>query len=229
MHYFGGKSRIATRVAAIINDFSPVNYYEPFCGGLWVTQYVQAQTYFLSDANPALITLYQHMLNGWIPPTRVTEEEYQHYRVTRNPSDPMTAFVGIGCAFTGKLWGGYARDNRGTNYAHAAHTSLLKKFKALRGKNIRFECCSFDKLYIPPQSVVYCDPPYGGTKNNHYFDGVTDDLWDTMRVWSNTSVNIVSEYNAPPDYTCIEEFRTHTEVRSGSGREPRIEKVYMKL
>jgi DNA adenine methylase len=233
MQYFGGKFRIAKLIGEVINGFSPKTYYEPFCGGLSVTVQVKAESYILSDNNPYLITLYRHLQEGWQPPDEVDEFTYQCYRQYQDQEDPMTALVGIGCSFSGKWFGGYARNKPrngklvGDDYAGAAKRSLLKKISVLPKTKAHFTNADFKELRPLSGSLIYCDPPYQNTTNGyhseaHYF-------WDTMRTWSKTCTVIVSEYQAPEDFMCIEEFPTFTEIRGKSGRDARTERLFMKL
>lgn len=70
-----------------------------------------------------LISLYRALGDGWDPPANVDEALYQRmldrFRSGRDrdplvgdldPDDPLTAFVGFFCSFSGKWWGGYARN-----------------------------------------------------------------------------------------------------------------------
>ena len=63
-----------------------------------------------SDVNRPLITMYKALQDGWIPPSTVTEEMYAEYKGIQDAEDPLTAFIGIGCSFSGKWFGGYARS-----------------------------------------------------------------------------------------------------------------------
>lgn len=100
MRYLGGKSKIRKQVGALIAQFlTPTcTYLEPFVGGAWVLQEVRHPYRVACDANTHLITMYQHLQKGWKPPTSVSEEQFANYQNTQPPGDPMTAFVGFGCA-----------------------------------------------------------------------------------------------------------------------------------
>lgn len=52
--------------------------------------------------------------------------------------------------------------------------------------------------------VIYCDPPYKGTKK--YSNAVNfdyDEFWDIMRKWTKYNIVLVSEEFAPDDFECI--------------------------
>ena len=46
---------------------------------------------------------------GGIPPSTVTEEMYAEYKGIQDAEDPLTAFIGIGCSFSGEVVWGYAQ------------------------------------------------------------------------------------------------------------------------
>lgn len=107
MQYLGGKSKTRKQIASFLESVRKPEetYFEPFVGGAWILQEMSGSR-IASDGNKSLIAMYKALQNGWIPPTFVSESEYQQVRKTNDPSNPMTAFCGIGCSFAGKLWGG---------------------------------------------------------------------------------------------------------------------------
>lgn len=227
MQYFGGKCRIAKQIAGLINEQRPSQYYEPFCGGLWVSQYVQAGTLHLSDVSQPLITLYQALWDGWVPPSVVSEGDYKHYQDKQDYADPMTGFVGYGCSFAGKYFGGYARYLT-RNYALSAKNSLARKFKQLREKDVRFAVCDYSKV-VPEVSgsVVYCDPPYQGTTsytiapNFHWLE-----FWAWVKERSELATVLTSSYEAPHSFHATLTIPTKTAIRTKTGCEARYEKVF---
>lgn len=226
MRYLGGKSRIGKKIAAIVNAeiaANPRPYLEPFCGACWVTQHIVAPSRMCSDANGALIAMWQALQAGWVPPTEVSEAMYADAKAGK--LDPATtAFIGFGCSFGGKWFGGYARDYRGADYCRAAKNSLAAKLKNLAG--VEFVNLPYEAL-APEGRVIYCDPPYQGTTSYRAvpaFD--TGKFWDTVRRWAESNTVFVSEYAAPDDIPCVAEFQTRLGMRSKSGREPRIEKLF---
>lgn len=227
MHYFVGKFRTSSKIAEVLNSFHPTTYYEPFCGGLWVTVKVVADRYILSDNNQALITLYQSLANGWVPPDEVSESDYQWYRLTQDPTDPMTAFVGIGCSFSAKWFGGYARGHANKGYAHTAKRSLKAKLDVLSRRRVSYSYTDFKCIVPTTGSLIYCDPPYLNTTNGYSSSAI--EFWETMRMWSESCTVVISEYQAPDDFICVAEFPTMAEIRGKTGRDPRIERLFMTL
>lgn len=224
MHYLGGKYRVADKIAALISTYTPEIYVEPFCGSAWVADKVDARRVILADACWPLISLYRSLKGGWVPPSEVTEAEYEHLRRLRDPADPLTAFAGFGCSFSGRYFEGYARSGT-RNYAMNAKNSLLRK----RSLWLRAELVVADYRALRPRgAVIYCDPPYDGTKG---FSGTARWesilFWEVVRRWSKENTVLVSEYSAPPDFQCVLEIPTKTDMRMGSGlKEQRVERVF---
>lgn len=152
-----------------------------------------------SDCHPALIALYGALQEGWDPPPTVTREDYDRARLLLD-SDPLKGFIGFGASFGGRWFGGFARDQDGYDYARGSRRTLLRQFRHLQG--VEFECRSF--FDVEPgtwQGVIYCDPPYRGTKR--YTTGAFDHagFWDLCRRWVNTGVRVfVSELECPIDH-----------------------------
>jgi DNA adenine methylase len=179
-----------------------------------------------SDANRALISLYKALQAGWIPPTSVTKEEYAIVKAKMDEDDPLTAFVGFGCSYSGKWFGGLAKDGNGRNYAQNAHNSLMDKLPHIMG--VDFRHTPYD-TYTPKGMLVYCDPPYvsaTGYGAVGKFD--SDHFWDVMREWSRENVVVISEYTAPDDFEFVLSIQTKTDMRMKDGtKEPRTEKLFM--
>ena len=200
---------------------------------------IDAPVKIVSDACLPLITLLKAVQSGWEPPTTLSEEDYGWLKAINDPYDPMTAFAGFGCSFAGKWFGGYARCNRGDNYAKNSSSSLRKQFGRNYAMNARngllkhkndgvVFCCADYRALVPQDALIYCDPPYAGTTGYNAvgkFDW--EEFWDTMRVWSLTGNTVfISEYAAPEDFVCVLEIPTNTEIRTKAGREPRIERLF---
>lgn len=226
MRYFGGKSRTRKKIAAFLESVRKPDqpYFEPFVGGAWVLQEMTGER-IASDGNKALIAMYKALQTGWIPPTFVSEEEYQQVRKANNPADPMTIFCGIGCSFAGKLWGGYARSDGKTCYAQTSHNSLMKQLPKI--KDVQFIDGLFHE-HKPEGMLVYCDPPYQGTTQYGAFSGFDHKLfWQTMREWSKHNTVVVSEYKAPNDFKCVAEFSSRMGLTTENERPIRCEKLFM--
>lgn len=228
MQYFGGKQRIAKQIASVLNPIIARYgaYVEPFVGGASMMAATSAIVRTGGDANVALITMWRALCDGWIPPTIVTEEMYKQINETRDDNDPMTAFVGFGCSFAGKWFGGYARGGMNRNYAANAASSIRKKLTNLR--DVRWYAGDYRTCPIDYPSVIYCDPPYTGTTQyaaTESFD------WDVFWDWClarhhDGHAVFVSEYTAPPTFQKIREITTKTDIRCATGKETRRECLF---
>ena len=177
------------------------------------------------DKHPYLIAMYKELQNGWIPPDTITKEEYYYIKNNKDEKPYLTGFVGFGCSFAGKWFGGYASNSRGDNYCLNSKNSILRKMNTLN--DVRFEVADYKDL-IFKDSLIYCDPPYQGTTQYGLvgeFDSI--EFWETMRMWSQYNTVIVSEYNAPEDFKCVWQKKTKTEIRNRDNiREDRVERLY---
>lgn len=229
MQYMGSKARFAKEILPIIlQDRTDGQWYvEPFCGGANVIDKVTGNR-IANDFHPHLICLLQAVSNGWVPPSDVSEEEYKEAKSAKS-IDPLTAFIGFGCSFGTKWFGGYARNKMGTNYAKMNAVNLLKQAPGLRG--IDFRCGSYCDLDIPENSIIYCDPPYEGT-TKYSTSGIDyKAFWRWCRDMASAGHKVyVSEYNAPDDFQCVWEKKTHANFDSGrDGGSERTERLFRKV
>jgi DNA adenine methylase len=178
-----------------------------------------------TDANPALIALYQAVQQGWVPPEQATDE--QRKQALQLPdSDPMKAFLRIGCGFSGNWSSGFARDSHGRNYAAQAQRCLLRDVSGLKT-----QIQHLDFLDVAPRPInakLYCDPPYAGTTG---YAGAPpfDSALFCLRVaeWSRYTDVFVSEYQFPLG-VCIWQRAQKTTVAAGTSGKSKtaVEKLF---
>ena len=228
MRYFGGKTRTCKEIADSIqyNLKKGQLFISPFVGGGWVECLVQG-TKECYDKHRYLIAMYNELQRGWKPPEVITKEQYDYVREHPDVEPHLTGFVGFGCSFAGKWFGGYAKDSSDRNFCLNARNSILRKIKGFR--NTKFECKDYKDI-SPSGAVIYCDPPYEGTaqySKQIVGDFDSDEFWATMRKWSENNVVIISEYNAPDDFNCIWEQTVQLDMRdSDNKKEIRKEKLF---
>lgn len=214
MRYVGGKSRILRHLVPHITGTGRSIYVEPFVGGGAVLARVarQFQTVYAFDAHPDLILMYQALQAGWTPPETVTKEDYAALR----DADPsaLRGFVGFGCSFGGKWWGGHAHGG-GRNHAGESARNVMKMVSSgVADPHVHYlqadalEILTSDVLLgMAPDAVVYCDPPYEettGYKGTDTFDHAA--FWRACQTAADAgAVVLVSEYSPPP-------VTVHTEV-----------------
>ena len=231
MQYMGGKTHIAKQVA---QHLSPTFggggencFISLFCGSCAVESKVKGfSSITCNDRHPYLIALLNAVKSGWQPPDTVSEDEYRFIRQNKDLHPALTGFVGFGCSFGGKWFGGYARDKYGRNYAAQASQSLLADMVALMGAT--FICSDYRSVKIPPGAVVYADPPYANTAgySGEKFD--SDEFWICARLIAETGHKIfVSEQQAPPGWVAVwEKPFTRTLDRNKSNQFQITEKLF---
>jgi DNA adenine methylase len=199
MRYVGSKGRHAKDIVPILEShWSDHKFYiEPFVGGGNLFCKVSLPNKIGFDADKYPIALLKAIRDGWVPPENISEEEYYSVKSNKDSfADHYVAFVGFCCSFSGKFFGGYARDRNNTNYAAVGSRSLLRQSCGLSGANLavrRYE----EMGYIPSKSLIYCDPPYKGTQG--YTNSIDHEhFWSWCRgLVKGGHTVFVSEYEAP--------------------------------
>ena len=232
MRYLGGKNQLGKEISGILKKYAPPEkyskYIEPFCGSLGVTIHmVDDYKVYVSDYQKDLILLWKAIKSGTFKyPRSVSKQTYYRYKNDPKPS-AMRAFVGFGCSFGGKWFGGYAEDYNKKNYTICSETvrsikrleSSIKKIKSIKH-------CSYDKWHLK-NCLIYCEPPY---RNTTGYDGIDsfdhEKFWDTIRKWSKRNIVIVSEYTAPKDFKCIWK-KQRAQSLAPNNNKTKTEKLFM--
>jgi DNA adenine methylase len=217
LNYMGSKARLANELGEIISRArKPRQWFvEPFVGGFNIAGNL-CNPRLASDSNPYLISMYKALQQGWIPPSSITFEEYTKIKTNKTDYPPeLVAFVGFGCSFGNKWFGGYARstcNNRVRNFAAETKNAILKNLKQING--VQFIHSSYDRLTIPDNSLIYCDPPY---ENSTHYNAV--DKFDHQKFWGWVRYTVqkghivfVSEYTAPDDFVEVFEKRVYVNL-----------------
>jgi len=230
MRYFGGKTRTCKEIAAVLNVNRKEGqvFLSPFVGGGWVEQYL-AGPKILSDRHYYLIAMYQGLQSGWLPPSEISKEEYNRVHRNLDEDKRLSGFIGFGCSFSGKWFGGYAKDNTGRNYAANAYNSLLAKMENGLLSDAEILCCDY-KDHKPKGMLIYCDPPYKGT--TQYAKSVvgafdSEEFWNVMREWSKDNEVFISEYDAPEDFEVVWQKEVKLDIRDKENKkQARVEKLF---
>lgn len=231
MHYLGGKSGIAKDIAMIINKkiSGGVTFVSLFCGALSVeSQIVGASRMILNDKHKYLIAMLRAVQNGYDLPEKITEEEYNDIKANRDRDIVLSGFVGFACSFGGKWLDTYAKDREGkVNYALRNKKSLLRKMATL--KNAEFVNADYRDVIIPPQSIIYADPPYENTVGYTVGKFDSTEFWEYMRQLTREGHTVfVSEQNAPDDFKCVWEKQVSRSINyHGDKRTHKTEKLFM--
>lgn len=221
----GSKNRIAKEILPIIlKDRKDGQWYvEPFVGGANLIDKVGGNR-IGADSNEYLIELLIKLRDGWLPPQKITKEEYLNIKdnIEKYPKH-LVGYVAFQLSFGSMWFGSYRRDNTNQrDYSLEAYHNVKKQAPNL--KNIDFKNCSYRDLEIPPNSIIYCDPPYENTASYKGSEDFNHGLfWGWCREQAqNGHAIFVSEYNAPPDFECV----WSKPLRNGISKKTAQEKLF---
>jgi DNA adenine methylase len=221
VQYLGGKQRIARSIARVVLATTDrrSRYVEPFLGGGSV---MRALAPHFADAvagdwSEDVCLLWQAVRDGWEPPTSVTEAEYEALR--RSPPSALRGFVGFGCSFGGKFFGGFARGSR--NYASLSAAPVERARGAASSLRLvaRRDYGDWDGE-VGPDSVVYCDAPYAETTGYASSRGgfCHDRFWRTCDAWVDRGAHVyVSEQRGPAHWNILWEHPHRKRVAGCTG------------
>lgn len=246
----GSKSRIAKYIVPIIQKYIDENnitiYVEPFVGGANVIDKIICKEKFGFDKNRYLIALLKRVQFGQALLDEVPKEWYDQARTEFNNGNIISfedweaGNIGFLASYNGRWFdGGYAKPGyektknglRYRDYYQESKNNILVQAPNLAG--IKFWSTdyknSFDVIDSNSGMLIYCDPPYWGTKqyaNAANFD--YDEFWQTMREWSKNNIVIISEQNAPDDFKCIWEQEVSRSIKA-TDKSKSTEKLFMHI
>lgn len=224
MHYHGGKYRFVKHITPIIQaeiDKTQARHFiSPFCEACNIESAIVHADKVCNDKNAYIIQMWQELQQGREFPSTVTEEQYKHVRDRKDEDPALTGFIGAGCSYAGKWFRGYARDRTGKKYADQAkrgnettmdgriYRNFAREAKDSNERIMRaglkhavFTAGDYRDVEIPPDTVMYCDPPYADT---HGYDGAkgfnSAEFWAYMDELPDNTPNLsifVSERTAP--------------------------------
>ena len=215
MVYQGSKARLAKYIVPILQKYINENniklYYEPFCGGLNVIDKIDCECRIASDYNQDLITLLKYVQKD--PNLSIAPEEcsFEHYsdvrsnRYTGKYPQEYVALIGYCASYGGRYFdGGYGRDSKG---GRSIYTERLRNLKEQAKQMLNIDLYHRDyKDYLNTgikNALIYCDPPYTGTKQYSKQKINYDEFYDFCRKMSEDNIVIISEYWMPDDFECI--------------------------
>ena len=220
MVYMGSKSKYAQYIAPIlqktINDRGVSLYIEPFVGGANMIDKIKCERRIGYDRSETLIALLCQARDDF---SKILPEGSQelwnkgkgYVKDGIMPEDMTLADIGameFFASFSSRGFpGGYANNVNGRNYFCERRDNLEKQAPAL--KEIEFYQSNYYDLPIPKGAVVYCDPPYAGTKEYGYAKQEKmnyERFWNWVRELSKENYVFVSEQSAPADFDIIWEM-----------------------
>lgn len=201
----GSKNKIAKYLLPhILKNRKPNQaYVEPFTGGANMIDKVDGVR-IGGELNEYIVAMWLALLDGWIPRIDYTREEYKFIRQNPDIDKQLTGWMGTSCSYSGKWFGGHlsgVTTKAGErNYQIEAFNNVMEQLPQLL--DVCFIPSPYDELFIPDQSIIYCDPPYKGTtgykdKFNH------DKFYQWCREMANDNQLFISEYTAPDDFISV--------------------------
>lgn len=228
MKYMGSKARIAKHILPIIlKDRKEGQWYvEPFVGGANMIDKVDGNRIGADSDSDCIkcLEIIRDKIN--LIPKNGYEFNESLYKDRCSRIPWMSPYAAYAFSFGGKKWGGFRRDKNGLrDYVAEAYKNSEKQSPLLKG--IELSHCSYDLLSIPPQSIIYCDPPYAGTtKYKDDFDH--EKFWQWCRYKTSEGHKVfVSEYNAPDDFVCIWQQELNVTVARNKKQKKAIEKLFV--
>ena len=228
MKYMGSKRRYVKYLLPIIleNRKNGQWYVEPFVGGCNVIENVKGNRAGI-DINRYLISMWQALQDGWIPPENISEEEYVDIRDNKECyPEYLIGYVGFNLSYAGKWWGGYARDGaRKRNYGDEAFRHIMKQVPKI--KDVFFVDGDYLEMEFKDICTIYCDPPYqNATQYKDRFDH--DSFWNWCRERRAEGHKIfISEYSAPEDFKCVWEKAVNNTLVQNTGSKQGVERLFV--
>ncbi len=237
MKYMGSKARIAKYILPIILKDRKEGqcYVETFVGGANIIDKVDGWR-IGADSNEWVILALRYIRDGDLPKnnTEFTEIDYANcakaLRENRKPpfSLGLTGYSLISFSFGAKWIGGWSRgkDSQGNqrDYVAEQFRANTKQKPLLCG--VKLKHSTYSDLDIPPNSIIYCDPPYAGT-TKYKDDFNHDDFWQWCREKVKEGHRVfVSEYNAPDDFLCVWKKEIQSGLNTNSTKKG-VEKLFI--
>lgn len=257
MKYMGSKARFTKQILPIIlKDRKPEQWYvEPFAGGMNVICEVDGNR-IANDKNEFLIAMWDELTKGTDFTKVINKDLYDEARNRVNGKEPnkfcincnlptdgnpcsykkcpiypqMTkaeiGWIGWMASFNGRFFdGGYSGRTKTRNYIDEQIRNTLKQVDKLKG--VVFSFGDYDKINIPNNSIIYCDPPYKNTKQYATSKNFSHtDFFEWCREMSKKGHTLyVSEYEAPNDFECVWEIKTKSYMKP-SRAEQTTEKLF---
>lgn len=226
MKYVGSKNRIAKDILEIMIPLrGDRTWVEPFVGGANLIDKVSGDR-IGADANANVIKALKFIRDNLkdIPKNRLEFTEDMYKALRSSPDTELKAFAGFTYSFGAKWLGGWSRSGN-RDYVNEAYKNAVKQSPKLQG--IKLIHSDYAELQIPPNSLIYCDPPYASTTK--YATGAFDHdkFFDWCRSMEQKGhIVFVSEYQAPDDFECVYEKRIVSSLDKNTGGRTGLEKLF---
>ena len=233
MKYMGSKAKHAKEILPIIlKDRKPEQWYvEPFVGGGNIIDKVSGHR-LGADSNEFVICALETIRDkiDLIPKSEncFNIHDYKSIRSSNPRENPLTGYAAFALSFGGKFFGGWCRgkssDGKQRDYVNEQYRAAKKQSPLLGGVDLI--CCKYQDLIIPPNSLIYCDPPYdGATGYKDRFDSAAFWQWCRDKKAEGHTI-FVSEYEAPEDFVCVWEKKVSSSLTKDTGSKKAIERLF---
>lgn len=232
MVYVGSKSRLSKYIVPILQKYIDINnvttYIEPFVGGANIIDKINCENRIGYDIHEGLIGIFNAVKNGFIPPSTITETEYNNAKKGLI-SEPLRSYIGFQGSYATKYWGGFARGFKADGITpRDIYNERTRNFKKQIPNllDIHFEVKNFLDINTE-NSLIYCDPPYKNT-TEYSTGGFNHNLfWNWVKNLSNKNIVIVSEFQAPTEFKSIWEKERNCSLDKDTGAVKKIEKLFI--
>ena len=181
--------------------------------------------------------MWKSLTNGKEFPKHIDKTFYDKvrdcsYGRNNDYEDDLVGWVGFMASFNGRFFdGGYSGHNallksgKQRDYITENINNTLKQVEKL--KNVEWYSGDYYNCTLPENSLIYCDPPYQGTKQystSKNFDYEMFYNWCRAMKEDGHTV-FVSEYNMPSDFKCIWQKEVTNAMNLTSTKKP-TEKLF---
>lgn len=218
MVYPGSKNRLAIYFVPlfqkIIEKYDIKTYIEPFVGGANIFDKIKCENKIAYDKSQTLIALFnQGLKDASIIPAHGSREwwdeakaQYKGEKSRTMPDWEIGAIQFFASFGTRGFPGGFANNKNEKDYYNERYRNFIEQLGTLRRTGGKFYCKEYKNIEIPQRSLVYCDPPYEGTKPYGYsFENSFNhkEYWNWIRDISKNNYVICSEQQCPQDFQII--------------------------
>ncbi len=229
MKYMGSKNRVAAEILPIILQGRTKSqwYVEPFVGGGNMIDKVEGLR-IGADFNEHVIQALRLIRDQvhTLPQNNTEFCEADYRLVKRLSKHCLKGYIGFTLSYSGKWFGGWCRDGeRKRDYVREAYRNAVKQSPKLQG--VKLFQCSYTDLPLPPESIIYCDPPYAETTGyKDKFNSTSFWTWCANMAKRGHKV-FVSEYSAPAGWRCVWKKELVSSLTKDTGSKIGIEKLFI--
>lgn len=205
MTYQGSKAKYVKYICPIlqkcIDDNHITTFIDCMVGGANIIKNIKCENRIATDIDENLIALWQEMQKPdfkW--PSTPEREDWDRCKSGQEERKWYIGFTAIFASTMGRGFpGGFERLH--TRTEGRMHTAA-KDLPLIQG--IDFSVKDYVDVFNSYENcVIYCDPPYKGTKTYNYKIFDSEKFWEDVRQASKNNYIFISEQAAPDDFKSI--------------------------